>query len=101
MKLLGLLVLLVLVVALLPVLTALKITSGFQNVVSDQASSSLQDSPPVTIEQLDPTRDYLCTSLRGSNIPCPEGTFCDGVRQVCEKRCATNGSIDNIIGFYS
>lgn len=57
-------------------------------------------SGSVTVEQLDPTRDYLCRSLRGSNAPCPEGTFCDGVRQVCETRYIDQG-IDNVVGYYS
>lgn len=108
----AMLILLIAIIALIPMLIKTNSDSiaGFQNMVMT-ASDPSENTAIITehmqtfaentnSDQLDPTRDYVCRSLRGSNTPCPEGTFCDGTRQVCEKRYIDQSN-EEVTGYYS
>jgi len=86
-------VLLIIAVVLLPMIVRYidkmephYVISGFQN---KEASSGMAVRVPAGAAGMAPTyhpdanTDYLCRSPNGSDKPCPEGTFCDGLTQSC------------------
>lgn len=95
----GMLVLLFVAVAVLPMVLKLV---GFS--VSGFSDMEVQRVPqPAEMRQSeyvpDRNTDYICRSPNDSGIPCPEGQFCDGTRQVCEKK--TVPALGEIIGYFS
>lgn len=86
-------VLLVIAIALMPLFkNTMASVSGFQDIQVPAAASGA--GLPVI-------RDYTCRSPNNDNVPCPEGTFCDGSRQICEKRYIGNSAANDIVGYYA
>lgn len=85
-------VLLVVVLVLNKLLLNKSSVSGFEDIAVPAVAASA--SLPVI-------KDYLCRSPNNNNIPCPEGTFCDGSRQVCEKRYIGAKDEESVVGYYS
>jgi hypothetical protein len=87
----GMLVLLVIVVAFVPMALRWirRSVAGFEDVMADSqvarvpAGASMQASSYVP----DMDTNYLCRSPNDSGIPCPEGTFCDGTKS--PQRCVS------------
>lgn len=48
----------------------------------------------------DANTDYLCRSPNDSGVPCPEGEFCDGTIQACQKKTMPS-MIDQVVGYFS
>lgn len=48
----------------------------------------------------DANTSYLCRSPNDSGTPCPEGEFCDGTRQACEKKTVPS-MMDQVVGYFS
>ena len=91
-------VLLVVIVAFLPLVVRLltQSVSGFQDVNNPPAVGTSAKLPTWRPDQ---NTDYICRSPNEDGVPCPEGTFCDGTRQVCEQKYV--GATGPITGYYS
>jgi hypothetical protein len=95
------LVLLVAAVALLPWAISLLVRSvaGFENeaavpvpMVSNGNQMDMRYVP-------DANTNYICRSPNGSGVPCPEGEFCDGTTQSCQR--ITAPSTEQISGYFA
>lgn len=95
------LVLLVAAVALLPWAISLLVrsVSGFENEaavpipsVSNGGNMDMRYVP-------DANTNYICRSPNGSGVPCPEGEFCDGTTQSCQR--ITAPSTEQISGYFA
>jgi hypothetical protein len=99
MSLASMLVVLVVVIAIVPfALRILGVTSiaGFQDsveAVPQQAAARSDSYTP------DSNTRYICRSPNESGVPCPEGQFCDGTRQVCEQK--TVPGMGEVVGYFS
>lgn len=80
----GMLVLLVVIVAFVPVILSMlrSSISGFQDILEDSQVARVPAGASIQASSYMPDRDtsYLCRSPEGSGVPCPEGTFCDGTK---------------------
>ena len=87
----GMLVLLVVIVAFVPMILRLlrSSISGFQDIIDDSQVARVPAGASMEASSYVPDRDtnYLCRSPEGSGIPCPEGTFCDGTKS--PQRCVS------------
>lgn len=94
MGLVTMLIILVAIVAFVPWLLRILIrtVSGFEDSVPQVAASPVNYVP-------DQNTDYICRSPNSNGVPCPEGEFCDGTRQVCERK--TVPSTESINGYFS
>lgn len=94
------LVLLVAAVALLPWAISLLVrsVSGFEN-EGDISVSATSDGRMNTRYVPDPNTNYICRSPNGSGVPCPEGEFCDGTTQACQR--ITAPSTEQVSGYFS
>jgi hypothetical protein len=102
MGLTGMLILLVAVVAFLPwVLRMLvRTVSGFEDGPVQVPQVAAQSKMTGDLSYVpDRNTDYLCRSPNGSGTPCPEGEFCDGTRQVCQK--ISPPATNSIVGYFS
>jgi hypothetical protein len=82
----GMLVLLVVVIAFVPML--LKLLRGSVSGFDDMQVAPVAGATAMSAGRYvqDPNTDYLCRSPNDSGVPCPEGQFCDGTRQACERK---------------
>jgi hypothetical protein len=97
------LVLLVAAVALLPWAISLLVRSvaGFENAsgpVEAPAPAHMSDAMDMRYVP-DANTNYICRSPNGSGMPCPEGEFCDGTTQSCQKISAP--STEQVTGYFS
>ena len=102
----AMIVLLVAVVALLPMVVRMLVRSvaGFED---SPASVAAPPSVPATMgvgNELsryvpDANTNYICRSPHDSGVPCPEGEFCDGTTQSCQKK--TVSAMGEISGYFS
>lgn len=95
---------LVAVVAFLPwaVRLLVRSVSGFEDISHGtpvEVTRGGNGSGPSMNYVPDRNTDYLCSTPNASGTPCPEGTFCNGVTQSCERK--TVGGIANIVGYFS
>jgi hypothetical protein len=109
MGIVSMLILLVAVVALLPwvVRILLRSVSGFEDVshtpapeITRGGNSSGAGAGSMSLDYVpDRNTNYLCSTPNNSGIPCPEGEFCNGVTQQCEKKYIP--SMSDIVGYFS
>lgn len=101
----GMLVLLVVIVAFLPVVLRLlrSSISGFEDIMAESQVARVPAGASMEASSYVPDRDtnYLCRSPEGSGIPCPEGTFCDGTKS--PQRCVSISApgSEPVSGYYS
>jgi hypothetical protein len=97
------LVLLVATIVLLPLAVRLLVrsVSGFENSMpAPPPPSAIRDENGMNMEYVpDRNTNYICRSPNGSGTPCPEGEFCDGTTQSCQK--LTVPSMEQISGYFS
>lgn len=101
MSIASMLIVLVIVIALVPfALRILGVTSiaGFEDAVAavpqEPAAMRASEYTP------DSNTRYICRSPNESGVPCPEGQFCDGTRQVCEQKTVPS-AMDQVVGYFS
>jgi hypothetical protein len=102
MGLVSMLILLVVVVAVLPWILRLLVrtVSGFDDTpvqVPRVAAESKMTGDLTYVP--DKNTDYICRSPNNSGIPCPEGEFCDGTQQVCQK--ISPAATESVVGYFS
>jgi hypothetical protein len=97
------LVLLVATIVLLPwaVRLLMRSVSGFENSMPVPPSPSvMRDENAMNMQYIpDRNTNYICRSPNDSGVPCPEGEFCDGTSQSCQK--LTVPSVEQISGYFS
>lgn len=95
----GMMVLLVVVIALLPVI--LKFISRSVSGFNDMEVAPVAGATALVANRYvpDPNTDYLCRSPNDSGVPCPEGQFCDGTRQACERKAVP--AAGEVVGYYA
>ena len=101
MGLVSMLILLVAVIAFLPWILRLllRTVAGFEDAPIQPPQAAANSGNSMTRYVQDPNTDYICRSPNDSGVPCPEGEFCDGSRQVCQKISAP--STESISGYFS
>jgi hypothetical protein len=95
-------VLLVVAVILLPMIV--RYIDSKERFVVSQLNDTVQNIPTVPMgpnitSDKDPNTDYLCRAPNGGSVPCPEGTFCDGLTQKCIPNFV-GGEVPSV-GYYS
>jgi hypothetical protein len=87
------------------------VVSGFQDLAAGgqrpatQSDDAVHVPPQASLNSMskmyhpDPNTSYLCRAPNGSDRPCPEGTFCDGLTQSCVSNYP-GGNVPDI-GYYS
>ena len=102
MSLVSMLILLVAVVAFLPWVLRLLVRNiaGFEDapVQAPQVASQSKMTGDLSYVP-DRNTDYICRSPNSSGVPCPEGEFCDGTSQSCQK--ISPAATESVIGFFS
>ena len=76
--------------------------SGFQD-IAKKYTDGVSNIPHIPSNNSDSYRpdkntDYMCRGI--GEIPCQEGTFCDGPSTSCIN-ISVGGSLDNVKGYYS
>lgn len=100
MGLVSMLILLVAVVAFVPWVLRMLVrsVSGFEDVQVPRVAAESKMSGDLTYVP-DRNTDYICRSPNNSGIPCPEGEFCDGTTQSCQK--ISPPATESVIGYFS
>lgn len=105
MGLLSMLVLLVAIIAIVPWIlrTLIRTVSGFEDSPSSGGPSMQVPSVSSMGSGMryvpDRNTDYLCRSPNDNGVPCPEGEFCDGTTQSCQKKTVPSTSM--ITGYFA
>ena len=101
MGLVSMLILLVAVVAFVPWVLRLLVrtVSGFEDAPIQAPQAAAMPASNQMNYVPDINTDYICRSPNNSGIPCPEGEFCDGTRQTCQKISAP--ATESVVGYFS
>lgn len=101
MSLVSMLVLLVAIVALVPWIlrTLIRTVSGFEDAPSVNSVPSVTTMGSGMRYVPDRNTDYLCRSPNDNGVPCPEGEFCDGTTQSCQKKSVA--STNMVTGYFA
>jgi hypothetical protein len=96
MSLIGMIILLVVIVAVLPwgLRMLVRSVAGFEDASSQAGPAPSMNSGYVP----DPNTNYICRSPNNSGTPCPEGEFCDGTTQACQRISAP--ATEQVVGYY-
>lgn len=73
------------------------VVSHFEDMMVHNVPTA-QTGPDITSNK-DINTDYFCRSPNGGGVPCPEGTFCDGVSQKCVPNYV-GGAVPSV-GYYA
>lgn len=102
MGLVSMLILLVAVVAFVPWVLRILVrnVAGFEDAPIQVPRVATESKLTGDLTYIpDRNTDYICRSPNNSGIPCPEGEFCDGTTQSCQK--ISPAATESVIGYFS